>query len=149
MRIAKNKKRIVSRALFALAAVSAVSSCGTEKIVVVAPTAPPTVATTVRATTTTEAAPPTTVYVSIEEEFLQSVKRETSLEYRLSDEQMIEIARLMCDSFSSGSSLSDVVTMITNAANATGLTQNQLLDLGTLIGSGVAYFCPENGYLLQ
>jgi len=108
------------------------------------------VTTTTKATTTTTAAPTTTtqVYLSEEDQFLLSVYSETSLEYMYEDYVLIEIGKLVCESFDMGMTVDEVIAMIVQAAMNNGLTSNQISDMGFLAGSAVANFCPEHGYKL-
>lgn len=116
------------------------SSCGSEKIIIVSPTTSEvektiTVPTTIKITTTTAQ--------DMDEEFLAYVKANTSLEYTLTDSQLIEFAQTVCTAFSGGMTSDEVIEIIYNAAKGSGLNESQMLDLASLAGAGVAAYCPE------
>lgn len=128
------------------------SSCGTEKIIVVSPTTLSveetiTVPTTIETTTTERET--TTTEIDLDAEFLSYVKDNTSLEYLLSDSQLIEFAQVVCNAFSNGMSSSQVIEIIFKAANGASLNQTQIMDLASLAGAGVATYCPEYAYKLS
>ena len=128
------------------------SSCGTEKIIVVSPTTIAveetiTVPTTIETTTTERET--TTTEIDLDAEFLSYVKDNTSLEYLLSDSQLIEFAQVVCNAFSNGMSSSQVIEIIFKAANGASLNQTQIMDLASLAGAGVATYCPEYAYKLS
>lgn len=128
------------------------SSCGTEKIIVVSPTTIAveetiTVPTTIETTTTERET--TTTELDLDAEFLEYVKDNTSLEYLLSDSQLIEFAQVVCNAFSNGMSSSEVIEIIFKAANGASLNQTQIMDLASLAGAGVATYCPEYAYKLS
>lgn len=128
------------------------SSCGTEKIIVVSPTTIAveetiTVPTTIETTTTERET--TTTELDLDAEFLEYVKDNTSLEYLLSDSQLIEFAQVVCNAFSNGMSSSQVIEIIFKAANGASLNQTQIMDLASLAGAGVATYCPEYAYKLS
>lgn len=128
------------------------SSCGTEKIIVVSPTTIAveetiTVPTTIETTTTERET--TTTEIDLDAEFLEYVKNNTSLEYLLSDSQLIEFAQVVCNAFSNGMSSSEVIQIIFKAANGASLNQTQIMDLASLAGAGVATYCPEYAYKLS
>lgn len=128
------------------------SSCGTEKIIVVSPTTIAveetiTVPTTIETTTTERET--TTTEIDLDAEFLEYVKDNTSLEYLLSDSQLIEFAQVVCNAFSNGMSSSQVIEIIFKAANGASLNQTQIMDLASLAGAGVATYCPEYAYKLS
>jgi len=129
------------------------SSCGSEKIIIVSPTTVAveetiTVPTTIE-TTTTEKRITTTSALNLDEEFLAYIRSNTSLEYLLTDAQLIEFAQVVCNAFAAGMSSDQVIQIIYNAASGADLNQNQIMDLASLAGAGVATYCPEYAYKLN
>ena len=114
--------------------------CSTEKIIVMPASTVP--VSTVRVSTTVDT-------VDDEEAFLIFVKEETDLEYFFTDSIMVDIAKLVCEALGNGMTGKDIVRMLYETGTSSGLSTEQIVDLGSLSGAGVAAFCPQYESLLK
>lgn len=127
-------------------------SCTKEVYVVQATTTTMETTTTIEATTTTERPIPTTTeapYINLTNTFLEYIHSNTSLGLYYDDNTLINIAQTICQGAESGMSGDQIIQVILEAAYGNGLTDEQIMDVATLAGAGVATFCPEYQYVFN
>lgn len=134
------------KSLIAIAGLTLLTACGSKTVYVVSTDAPDT---TAKRTTTTDApiatAPKTLppVVFTEEDEFIYDIESNYSGVIYVSDAQMIETGRLVCDALLSGMSGQEAVWAI-ESASAGGD------DFVTIVAlSAVANFCPSQVYKFE
>jgi len=137
-----------ARSMFAVAVVAlAVTGC-TREIVVVQEPAPTTTVkqttTTVEKTTTTT----TTEYVSIDDQYLAAVKRETTLEQVATDMDLLNLGYMICTYLESGGDSAGLAEIIYTAGMSSGAGEAEMMQYARLAGIAAAWLCPEQGWRL-
>lgn len=138
------RNNLTISAVIAAAAVLG-ASCTREIVVVQEPATTVTSTTAVVETTVPETTEPVR-YISDDELFLNAVNSETSLGRTLTDRELLELGNTMCEFLRAGGTTDELIAMILEAGNSTGVGEDMMLDYAGVAGLAVAFLCPDQGW---